>query len=122
MRLIAAVMGRTAAIRSVVYGGGGGLVIAEVALATVLVISAGLLMKSFGRLVSFDHGFRAENVLVSPIPLRGKVNPQFATFYEQVLEQASALPGVESVSLALRTPMESQGFKFPFRVEGRRAS
>ena len=98
-----------------------GLVIAEVALATVLVISAGLLMKSFGRLVSFDHGFRDENVLVVPIPLRGQINPQFATFYERVLEQARALPGVESASLTLRTPMESQGFKFPFRVEGRPA-
>jgi predicted permease len=95
-----------------------GLVIAEVALATVLVISAGLLMKSFSRLVSFDHGFRAKNVLVVPITLRGQINPQFATFYEQVLEQASALPQVESASLALRTPMEAQGFKFPFRVEG----
>jgi putative ABC transport system permease protein len=95
-----------------------GLVIAEVALATVLVISAVLLMKSFGRLVSFDHGFRAENVLVVPIPLRGQINPQFAAFYERVLEQASALPGVESASLALQTPMESRGFKFPFQVEG----
>lgn len=95
-----------------------GLVIAEVALATVLVISAGLLMKSFGRLVSFDHGFRAENVLVVPIPLRGQINPQFAAFYERVLEQTRALPGVESASLAGRTPMESRGFKFPFRVEG----
>ncbi|HKQ73675.1 MAG TPA: ABC transporter permease [Blastocatellia bacterium] len=95
-----------------------GFVIAEVALATVLVISAGLLMKSFGRLVSFDHGFRAENVLVAPIPLRGQINPQFGAFYEQVLAEARALPGVESASLTLRTPMESQGFKFPFRVEG----
>ena len=96
-----------------------GLVITEVALATVLVISAGLLLKSFSRLVSFDHGFRAENVLVVPIILRGQVNPQFAAFYEQVLSEARALPGVEAASLALRTPMESRGFRFPFRVEGR---
>jgi putative ABC transport system permease protein len=95
-----------------------GLVAAEIALATVLVISAGLLLKSFRRLVSFDHGFRAENVLVVPIPLRGQIDPQFAAFYDRVLEQASALPGVESACLALRTPMESQGFEFPFRVEG----
>jgi putative ABC transport system permease protein len=98
-----------------------GLVIAEVALATVLVISAGLLMKSFSRMVRFDHGFRAENVLVVPIPMRGQVSQQFPAFYEQVLEQARALPGVMSASLAGRTPMESQGFKFPFRVEGRPA-
>jgi len=99
----------------------GCLVIAEVALATVLLISAGLLMKSFGRLVSFDHGFRAENVLVVPITLRGQISPQFPAFYEKVLEQARTLHGVESASLALQTPMESRGFKFSFRVEGRTA-
>jgi len=96
-----------------------GLVIAEVALATVLVISAGLLTKSFGRLVSFDHGFRAENVLVAPITMRGQINPQFAAFYEQLLEQVSALPQVESASLAMGTPMDAQGlFRRPFQIEG----
>src|SRR6185295_15791690 len=98
-----------------------GLVIAEVALATMLVISAGLLMKSFGRLVTFDHGFRAENVLVVPIPLRGQVSPNFPAFYEQVLEQVRVLPTVESASLALRTPMEPQGFRLPFQIEGQPA-
>jgi putative ABC transport system permease protein len=98
-----------------------GLVIAEVALATVLVISAGLLIKSFGQLLNFDRGFRAENVLVVPLILRDQVNPQFATFYEQALEQVSALPDVRSASLALRTPMESRGFKFHFQVEGQPA-
>src|SRR5262249_18432115 len=96
-----------------------GLVIAEVALATILAISAGLLMKSFGRLVNFDHGFRAENVLVVPITLRGQINPQFAAFYEQVLEQARALTQVESAALALATPMEARGgFRRPFQIEG----
>src|SRR5215510_11091033 len=99
-----------------------GLVIAEVALATMLAISAGLLMKSFGRLVNFDHGFRAENVLVVPITLRGQINPQFAAFYEQVLEQVSALTQVESASLALATPMEARGaFRRPFQIEGQPA-
>jgi putative ABC transport system permease protein len=99
-----------------------GLVIAEVALATMLAISAGLLMKSFGRLVNFDHGFRAENVLVVPITLRGQINPQFAAFYERVLEQAHALPQVESASLALATPMEARGaFRRPFQIEGQPA-
>jgi len=80
------------------------------------------LMKSFGRLVNFDHGFRAENVLVVPITLRGQINPQFAAFYERVLEQASALPQVESASLALATPMEARGaFRRPFQIEGQPA-
>jgi putative ABC transport system permease protein len=95
-----------------------GLVVAEVALSTVLVISAGLLIKSFDRLLSVDRGFRAENVLVVPLSLRGQVDPRFATFYEQVLAEVSAMQGVRSASLALRTPMESQGFKFPFQVVG----
>src|SRR5262249_3365198 len=99
-----------------------GLVIAEVALAAMLALSAGLLMKSFGRLVNFDHGFRAENVLVVPITLRGQINPQFAAFYERVLEQAPALPQVESASLALATPMEARGaFRRPFQIEGQLA-
>ena len=94
------------------------LVMAEIAVATVLVISAGLLLKSFSRMVSFDHGFRAENVLVVPLNLRGLANPNFAVFYEQVVEQVGALPTVESASVALRTPLEPEGFRLPFHVEG----
>jgi putative ABC transport system permease protein len=95
-----------------------GLVVAEIALATVLVVSAGLLIESFARLVSFDHGFKAENVLVVPITMRGQVDPRFPSFYEQALEDVRALPAVESAALALRTPMEAQGLKLPFRIEG----
>jgi len=95
-----------------------GLVIVEIALTTVLVISAGLLIKSFSRLLSFDRGFRAENVLVVPLNMRGQANPNIDSFYEQVLEQAQALPGVESCSLALQAPIETRGFKFSFNVEG----
>jgi predicted permease len=96
-----------------------GLVIAEVSLATVLLIVAGLLLKSFGRLVSFDHGFRAENVLVVPLSMRGQINPQFVNFYERALEQARALPKVESVSLAASTPMDGRGlFPRPVQIEG----
>jgi putative ABC transport system permease protein len=96
-----------------------GLVIAEVALATVLMISAGLLLKSFGRLVSFDHGFRAENVLIVPLTMRGQINPQFASFYEQALWQARSLSQVESASLSMATPMDAQElFRRPFQIEG----
>ena len=96
-----------------------GLVIAEVALATVLLIVAGLLLKSFGRLVSFDHGFRAENVLVVPLSMRGQINPQFVNFYERASEQVRALPTVESVSLAATTPMDARGlFPRPVQIEG----
>jgi putative ABC transport system permease protein len=95
-----------------------GLVIGEIALATVLVIGAGLLVKSFGQMVSFDRGFRPENVLVVPLNLRGQVMPHFAAFFEQVLEQSRALPQVELASLAFLTPLEMQGFRFSFQIEG----
>ncbi|HEX6647967.1 MAG TPA: ABC transporter permease [Pyrinomonadaceae bacterium] len=96
-----------------------GLVIAEVALATVLLIGAGLLLKSFGRLINFDHGFRAENVLVVPLTMRGQINPKFANFYEQALVQVRALPAVDSVSLTMGTPMDVEGlFRRPFKIEG----
>ncbi len=98
-----------------------GLVVAEIALATVLVISAGLLVKSFSRLLSFDRGFRAEHVLVVPLNLRGQNDSQFTAFYERVLAEARALPGVQTASLALRTPLEAQGFRLPFQIEGRPA-
>jgi putative ABC transport system permease protein len=73
-------------------------------------------------LAGIVYGFRAENVLVVPITLRGQINPQFAAFYERVLEQAPALPQVESASLALATPMEARGaFRRPFQIEGQPA-
>ncbi len=98
-----------------------GLVIAEIALATVLVISAGLLIKSFSRLLSFDRGFRAANVLVVPLNLRGQNTQQFSAFYERVLAEARSLPGVESAALASRTPLDGRGFRVPFGIEGQPA-
>ena len=75
------------------------LVVAEVALALVLLVGAGLLIRSFMRLQAVDTGFNAENVLTMRVTLPGRVyndNPKRINFFTQAVAQMQALPGVES--------------------------
>ena len=88
-----------------------GLVIAEVALAVILVIGAGLATKSFARLVSVDPGFRTDNALVA----RMSVGPGYATpeaqmgYYQTVLERVRAVPGVETAGVIRDLPLQGNG-------------
>ena len=75
----------------------GALVVAEVALALVLLASAGLLVKSFVRLQEIDTGFNTENVLTMVVRLpdgKYKEDPQIVAFFRQAMERMRALPGV----------------------------
>ncbi len=87
------------------------LIVAEVALALVLLIGAGLMIKSFGRLLSVDPGFDANNVLTMRVPLPALPGtpyaeaPQRAAFYRQTLSRVAALPGVESASAISLLPL-----------------
>lgn len=81
--------------------------VAELALALVLLAGAGLMIKSFGRLLDVKPGFRAENVLTMRIELprsRYKEPQRVARFTEEVLERVSALPGVESQARSIIRP------------------
>jgi predicted permease len=88
------------------------LVIAQIALGVVLVAGAGLLIKSFWRLHQVELGFRPERVIAADIPI-----PSFASdtavraraFYDAVLEQARAIPGVSSAALASVLPFGGTG-------------
>ena len=88
-----------------------GLVIAEVAMAVILVIGAGLATKSFARLVSVDPGFRTDNALVA----RMSVGPGYATpeaqmgYYQTVLERVRAVPGVEAAGVIRDLPLQGNG-------------
>jgi putative ABC transport system permease protein len=105
--------------------GGGGrlrqlLVVAEVSLVLVLVISAGLLMKSFWRLQQVDPGFKAENVLsLRLVPPSGsyKEGQRKRDFYHQVIEKISSLPGVKSVGGIHLLPMGGNNWNPGLRVE-----
>jgi putative ABC transport system permease protein len=98
------------------------LVIAEVASAFVLLIGAGLLLKSFVRLQDVRPGFDPENVLAAKMSLPRDRYPDAAAairFHDQVLERVSNLPGVEAVGIASHVPVEEQGYNGNIKVDGK---
>jgi len=108
--------------------GGGGhnrfrglLVISEIALALLLLVGAGLLARSFVRLMSVDPGLDPRNVLTMDIMLpRGKYQPpQQAAFFQQLLERLRALPGVQSAGAVYPLPLSGAEEGMGFGIEGR---
>jgi predicted permease len=107
-----------------------GLVVAELALAVMLVIGAGLLLKSFWRLMQVDPGFRAAGVLKaeyqlprSRYPADFSVWPDFREMHDfnaALLTQVAALAGVEAVAVSGNSPLDA-GFTNSFAVVGREA-
>jgi len=99
------------------------LVIVEVALALVLLVSAGLLMKSFARLRGVQTGFDTENVLTMVVRLTGqryKEDPQVIGYFRQASERIGALPGVRSVGIVNYLPLYGGlGSSTGFDIEGR---
>src|SRR5262249_42529864 len=75
-----------------------GLVIAEVALALVLLIGAGLLIRSFNRLQSVDPGFNGKNLLTMRVslPSRYDTDRKVIDFFREAIQRIQALPGVEA--------------------------
>jgi putative ABC transport system permease protein len=98
------------------------LVVVEVALALVLLVGAGLLIKAFLRLRSLDIGVNPDNVLTLRTTLpRNKYGelPNRDAFYRQVLERVRALPGVVSAGYTTAMPLTWKGGTNSFTVEGR---
>jgi putative ABC transport system permease protein len=98
-----------------------GLVIAEVALAAILVLGAGLALSSFTSLLRVDPGFDADGRAAATFflpPARYEVERVQPTV-EAVLERARRLPGVESATLATSLPLEGPQWTSDFVVEGR---
>lgn len=98
------------------------LVIAEVSLAVVLLIGAGLMIRSVLRLYSVDRGLNTDNVLTMQIFLPRAKYPagrQLASFYQQVLLKVRTLPGVESAAAINYPPLGLISPTVPFTIEGR---
>jgi len=96
------------------------LVVSEMALALVLLVGAGLLMKSFSRLLDVNPGFRTEGVLTFQVTLTdGKSAPQRVNFVEQIVERLKALPGVQAAAATDSLPLTSLARITPAQVEGR---
>jgi predicted permease len=88
------------------------LLVLEVGLTVVLLVGAGLLLKSFQRLRSTDIGVPVDNVLTMHISLpdvRYKEPVQPVIFFEQLIERVRALPGVQSAGLVSTAPSEGWG-------------
>ena len=99
-------------------------VVAEVALALVLLISAGLLVRSFGKLLDVRPGFDPQNVITLRLQLPGAQYDKatkVATFYDAVLQRVSGLPGVEHVGAAYQTPFTPGADNSVFNIRGRQA-
>jgi putative ABC transport system permease protein len=98
------------------------LVIAEVALALVLLVGASLLMKSFVRLQNVHPGFEPKNVLTMEVALpllkypRGK---PVADFYAEATRRVKALPGVEAAAFTTILPLSGTNSDSSFAIEGR---
>jgi putative ABC transport system permease protein len=97
------------------------LVVSEVALAVVLLVGAGLLIRSFQILRQVNTGFTTENLLtmrmVLPMPKYAKPEARRA-FYDEVLRRINELPGVESAGMITFLPLSFHGMNFSFSVEG----
>lgn len=96
------------------------LVVSEVALALVLLIGAGLLLKSFSRLADVNPGFRTADVLTFQATLaEGKTPSQRINFVEQVVGRLQALPGVQAAAATDSLPLTPFERISPVDVEGR---
>ena len=87
---------------------GQALVMCEVALALVLLVAAGLLLQSLGRLGRVDPGLQTERLLTARVTLpdSGYTRPEsIALFYERLMRQLRAVPGVRAVSTVFPLPM-----------------
>ncbi len=96
------------------------LVVSEVALSLLLLVSAGLLIKSFARLQQTELGFDPKNVLTLRVPLpeaRYKEYGQVENFWDELLRRVRALPGVESAGLTRGLPMNG-GIESGVMLEG----
>jgi predicted permease len=96
------------------------LVVSEVALALVLLVGAGLLIKSFSRLLDVNPGFRAEGVLTFQVTLTERESSaQKISFIKQIVERLKALPGVRAAAATDTLPLTDFSRIGVADVEGR---
>jgi predicted permease len=123
-------------VRAVIAAGGSGggrqggalrstLVVAEVALAAMMLVGAGLVGRSFWKLQSVDPGFDAEGALVMDLSLpdvRYGSPDRVVGFYAQALDGLRALPGVRSAAAVSHLPLSGRGGDWFLEAEGRSPS
>jgi putative ABC transport system permease protein len=97
----------------------GGLVVAQTAMALVLVTSAGLLVRSFAKLMTVDPGVRTAGVLTFHVglpPAKAADRTHVVGFYHRLRERLQAIPGVQSAALASRLPLSGADHSNSFHL------
>jgi putative ABC transport system permease protein len=103
----------------------GALVMGEIAMSLALLVSAGLLLKSFWRLIHVAPGFQTEHVATARLTLNQPAYGRYgdpekrARFWQQFEDQVKALPGVEAVGAISELPLSGQHSDNPFYFVGR---
>jgi putative ABC transport system permease protein len=98
------------------------LVVAQIACAVILLIGAGLLLKSFVSLQKAESGLQPTNVLTMRVSLpdtKYTTAEAAAAFHQQVLERVAALPGVQSAGVINMLPIQNSGNNGGIQIEGR---
>ena len=99
-----------------------GLVIAEIVLSVVPLAGAGLLVRSFVRLLNADKGFNPDHVLtmgIWPSPARYKDPKVEVTYLRQILDRVEAVPGVRAAGFITDLPLNGGNTNGDFTIEGR---
>ncbi|MDQ3013674.1 MAG: ABC transporter permease, partial [Acidobacteriota bacterium] len=98
------------------------LVVVEIAMALAVLVSAGLLAKSFMRVQQVNPGFNPQGLMTMHLSLpafKYSEAPQRANFYKQLINDIAALPGVQSVGAVSVLPLSGGGSSGSFQIEGR---
>ena len=101
---------------------GNTLVSLEIALALLLLVGAGLLLRSFSRLQDVAPGFQADHLFVADVPVSQAAYPrpeQRFEFYDRLVERAKTLPGVRAAGAATFLPVSGGGSVIHFNIQGR---
>ena len=98
------------------------LVVAEVALAVMLLAGAGLLIRSFSRLASVDPGFQVQSALTFELSLpesRYKTEEHQIAFFDQLMPKLQTIPGVQAAGAVVSLPLSGSSIVLTFEISGR---
>ncbi len=102
----------------------GVLVVAEVALAFVLLVASGLLMRSFFKLLDVDPGFDPTNVLTAGLPINQEQHPdpvELNAYLDSIRAAVEAVPGVRETAITSALPLQGWGYGVPYVIADREA-
>lgn len=97
------------------------LVVSELAMALVLLTTAGLVIRTMSAMLAVDAGYDPRNVISMRVSLRGTEDTSAerrSAFFREALARASALPGVQGASAVNHLPLHGDRWTFPYAVEG----